>query len=52
MGMNYYLNMVIEALKQKMKNYEQDSDTYKELQNAIELLERGIILYKKLEREV
>lgn len=50
--MNYYLNCVIEALKQKIKNYNQDSDTYRELQNAIELLENGITLYNtKYERQ-
>ena len=43
--MNYYLNCVIEALKQKIKNYDTNSDTFKELQNAIDLLERGINLY-------
>ena len=49
--MNYYLNIVIETLKQKIKNYDANSDTYKELQNAIELLERGITLYKKYEKQ-
>jgi ribosome-associated translation inhibitor RaiA len=49
---NYYLNIVVEALKQKIKNYDKNSDTYKELKNAIDLLERGINLYNtKYERE-
>jgi ribosome-associated translation inhibitor RaiA len=49
---NDYLNIVIEALKQKIKNYDKNSDTYEELQNAIDLLERGINLYNtKHERQ-
>jgi len=50
--MNYYINIVIETLKQRIVNYDKTSDTYKELQNAIDLLERGINLYNtKYERQ-
>ncbi len=51
MGMNYYLNCVIESLKQKINTYEQDSDTYSELKNVIEILERGLLLDAKYERQ-
>jgi len=50
--MNYYLNCVIESLKQKIRNYEQNSDTYKEIKNVIDLLEQGLMLNAKYEREI
>jgi len=49
--MSEYIKSIINTLQLRMKDYSEESDTYREMQNTIDMLNHALKLEQKLVRQ-